>query len=228
MSVIDLSAMGFSGGAFGDAQRRSMYALAANAAAISRDFSASIYGTSIPLSQGKRALTGVPIWFGPLVATRLSYTSGQPPASDGAPGGLGAVTMYTRWSRNCAVAFGYNLAPSGQHSDPQVRRIWINGSLAYDMSAPGTLMSAAALLAGLKFTLYPGNETQNVDPLIFADKGTLASPNRGMIYMVFQDLTMGHDTAYSGPAWADGTSQAWPNMQAAYGPSAKSYKSYLD
>src|ERR1700676_2226727 len=160
------------------------------------DYSAAVYGTPIPLSQGRRGITGKPVWFGPLTV-----------ANGYGPGGF-SWTLFTSWSRNFAVAFGYNLALAAEHADPQIRRMWINGALAYDMSGLGALTSAASLLSGLKFTLYPGNEAQNVDPLIFADKGTLASPLRGMIYIVFQDLLLGKNVSFTSASFYDNISIA--------------------
>jgi hypothetical protein len=87
-----------------------------------------------------------------------------------------------------AVAFGQP-APDGNNS--RIVRLWIAGALAYD----GTGGSDITKLTGLKFKLYDGNETQQPDATITADKGDLTPAFRGMIYAVLTDLDLAN---YSG------------------------------
>jgi hypothetical protein len=84
-----------------------------------------------------------------------------------------------------AVAFGQ---PSPDGNNSRIVRLWIAGQLAYD----GTGGSDITKLAGLKFKLYNGDETQQPDPTITLDKGDLTPAFRGMIYTVLTDLDLGN------------------------------------
>lgn len=91
-----------------------------------------VWGSYIPLSEGYRAIPGAIIWAGtPFRSDERSQTMYI------GDGGLHTITN-TTWSvkRPCAFAFGYRLNPNGQR--PKVRRVWVDGSLAYSegTSAP--------------------------------------------------------------------------------------------
>lgn len=82
-----------------------------------------------------------------------------------------------------AVSFGYRLDPS--RATPTLNRLWANGNIIYDAT-----VSPPSSLAGLTVTFYPGSETQGIDPVIQADRGSLTPAYRGQMYLVFNELDL--------------------------------------
>ncbi len=107
-------------------------AAARRAAIRTQDYTGN-YGKAIPLSQGLRRISGVPIWAGGVTDGDVIQANFS---SDGftTPNGIGGpnVNVYTRkLNRSFAVAFGYNLAPLDEIDLPKVRRVWVDGTLVY-------------------------------------------------------------------------------------------------
>jgi hypothetical protein len=89
------------------------------------NYNVGVWGSYIPLSEGYRAINGSVIWAGePFVADEQNMLQR---ISDGA---LMSI-QYRTWNvkRAAAFALGYKLNPSG--NPPIIRRIWVDGSLAY-------------------------------------------------------------------------------------------------
>lgn len=124
---------------------------------------ADFYGQPIPISGGRRGLQGRHIW------------------GDG-----------IRWYGDAgfadfAVALGAPLVPAAELSRVEVRKIWANDQLILDRS----LTSGLNADPSIKFSVYPGTETQTADPLIKASLGaTNAVAFRGLIYIVFRNFPL--------------------------------------
>jgi hypothetical protein len=130
------------------------------------DYTKEVWGRPIPLSQGRRAFEGVPIFASEVRVSRKPIDDGH------------ALDVY---ERDFAIAFGYNLAPSGEHSDPNLIKVWFDEKLVYDASDP------SATMPGVEFTFYPGTSTQGIDPVIASAAGTLANANVRLIYLVVKN-----------------------------------------
>lgn len=96
------------------------------------DLTTQVWGLPIQLSQGLRAVTGVPLWasapiYGPEVVETI-YTGGI-------VGNPYVQTRTRQIMRNFAMGFGYNLAPEGEAEPAQIRRLWVNGVLFYQDGA---------------------------------------------------------------------------------------------
>lgn len=99
-------------------------------------YSGSVWGAPIPISQGFRKITGVPLWGGVIKKDNVRTVTTYPPPPEAVPGGLAPMSpdklpVYVSWElkRSFAVGFGYRLNPAG--AAPKVRRIWADGSLIY-------------------------------------------------------------------------------------------------
>jgi hypothetical protein len=90
-------------------------------------YSTTVWGSYIPLSEGYRAINGAVIWAGPPVAADERNMLQRV-----ADGGLMSI-QYRTWNvkRAAAFALGYRLNPNG--NPPIIRRLWVDGSLAYSM-----------------------------------------------------------------------------------------------
>lgn len=103
-------------------------------------------------------------------------------------GGKGAPSQTYRsytYSVSCAVA-----VCRGEITG--IRRIWAGPKLIYDFR---DTVAGPALYQSVKraasLTIYPGSETQEVDPLISADQGAVNTPAfRGLAYVVFENLQL--------------------------------------
>lgn len=166
-----------------------------------QDFANTVYGRTIPLSAGLRAITGAPIWAGEIFKDSEAHflgTGGSGGSSGSGTSGGNVLTsipsgaVYTQPVDNTSVsfaaAFGYRLPPDDAGVDPlYVVKLWANDELIYDVTNP----ALTAQLPELTFVLYDGSETQLPDPTIKADKGDLTPAYRGMIYIVFNDFPSG-------------------------------------
>jgi hypothetical protein len=128
--------------------------------------SSSSYGAALPRHFGQMRVAGAIIWATDLV--EHSSTSG------GGKGGP-SVTSYS-YTSSFAVALA---------SRPLLRvgRIWADGSLLRG--------AAGDLKVGGTMRFYPGDQTQNPDPLIAGAEGASTCPAfRGLSYVVFEGLDL--------------------------------------
>lgn len=124
---------------------------------------ASYYGLNIPVSAGKRAILGVPIFAG---AVKVS-------------GDARLVDL--------AFAFGEPLAPQGAIIDTQLTKIWINGELVEERNISFGWNTSGSL----NYVLYPGYADQLPDPDVEKWLGSGDAPGfRGMIYLMFKDFPL--------------------------------------
>ncbi len=124
-------------------------------------FSANTWGSTIPLIWGNIRCPGYYIWV-------LGIQSGT------------TVTLSTPYL-SFAVAFGYPLLSE----TATVNRIWASSVLIYDAT-----QTPSALIAGIAWTLYQGDDTQDPDPSIVADRGNVTPAFRGLRYMVFDSFPL--------------------------------------
>ncbi len=124
---------------------------------------ASYYGLNIPVSMGKRAILGVPIFAGAVKVI----------------GGQRFIDV--------AYAFGEPGAPDGELIDLQITKLWVNGELVEERNINLGWNSSGAL----DYVLYPGYEDQFPDPRIEQWLGVNQTPAfRGLIYIVFRDFPL--------------------------------------
>lgn len=123
---------------------------------------ASYYGLNIPVSSGKRAILGVPLW-----ASEVRFENG------------GEYVDF-------AVGFGYPMVPSDELVTVRLLRLSVQGVLVVDAEA-GSGFSGDP---DIDYVLYPGTEGQQVDPRIEDDLGSLAPAFRGTTYIVFYDFPL--------------------------------------
>lgn len=135
----------------------------------------STYGAFVPRVYGAVAITGNIIWVqGDKLIEKESTSSGK-----GGP----ELTTYSYYATFAVALCEGPIAG--------VRRIWIAGQLWYDAGADDLDSVLASNKKAPLFTLYPGNDTQEADPLIQADKGIADTPAyRGIAYLVFDTLPL--------------------------------------
>lgn len=99
-------------------------------------YSGTVWGSPIPISQGYRKITGVPLWGGPIVKDNVRQVTINPPWPQATLGGIvpmpaDQMPVYTSWElkRSFAVGLGYRLSQTGV--PPKVRQIWADGTLIY-------------------------------------------------------------------------------------------------
>jgi len=131
----------------------------------------SAYGKPVPLVYGMYRVAGNIIW------------TGQPYVSNAGKGGKGP--QQDKVSMSFAIALCAGPITS-------VRRIWANGKLIYDVSDPSNFQALSGSATMVQnFTVYPGDENQQPDPTIQAEKGVNLTPAfRGLAYVVFNDLDL--------------------------------------
>ena len=135
----------------------------------------SVYGAFIPRLYGTTAVTGNVLW---IQGDKLIEHSVE---SDGKGGPV--VTNYEYFA---TFAVGLCEGPIDG-----VRRIWIGGQLWYDAGSDDLSTIIASNENAGTFTLYPGTDTQEADPLIQADRGAANVPAyRGIAYLVFNELPL--------------------------------------
>lgn len=163
--------------------------------------SSSAYGAFIPINYGTNRTAGNIIWSLPLIEDKTTTTQTQ--------GGKGGPTQKTTqvsydYYATFALALGEGVADD-------VIRIWADGKLIFSVyndalrldedgavqedidvwesiNSGGQVYSPSAGFAD--WELYPGNETQEPDPLMVADKGDITPAYRGLCYMVFERLPL--------------------------------------
>lgn len=171
-----------------------------------------VWGTPIGISAGVRKIVGLPLWRG----TRETASVFSASETTGYPNN----TVVTKSEivklirQDCAYVLGRKLIST---STPKVRRIWINGNLAYSngVGQPyiwnnlykgydaftalvnGTTTLDATIKEQLQnntaidFDFYDGSETQLPHPLVKEKEGDLAPAFRGLMYIVFKKLVVG-------------------------------------
>lgn len=129
---------------------------------------ASTYGAAIPESFGLTRVAGNMIWALPIKEHKKTQLQGKG----------GAVNTYT-YTDSFAMAFC-----KGPVAD--LRRLWCDGKLIYDATVLGQTNNQK-----YKFRIYYGDEDQNPDSLIEADRGVGNTPAyRGLCYIVFEDMPL--------------------------------------
>ncbi len=124
---------------------------------------ASYYGLNIPVSMGKRAILGVPIFAGPVrVEGRQRFID---------------------W----AVSFGEPGVPEAELIDTKITKLWINGELVEELSIVDGWNTSGAL----DYVLYSGSQTQLPDPRMAEILGPGQTPGfRGLTYLMFYDFPL--------------------------------------
>ncbi len=132
----------------------------------------SNYGRPIPLVYGRARVAGHVIWASEFVERRSDHRR---------RGGKGGVPRSAESRVSYSVSFAVAIS-----SRPIIRveRIWADGKLLRDANGD--------LLVPVTIRSHPGNEEQQVDPLIEAHEGTGEVPDfRGLAMVVFEDLPLG-------------------------------------
>lgn len=129
----------------------------------------STYGQHIARRFGTVRITGNVIWATPLIET----------ASES--GGKGGSSQ-TTYSYSCSFAVALCEGPA-----TGVSRIWADGKLIYDIRPSNTGNQIG--FTATSFVVYPGTETQDVDPTIEAYMGDTPA-YRGLVYVVFTELQL--------------------------------------
>lgn len=160
------------------------------------DQTAADPGSPVPIVYGTIAVSGAPIWLGPIVEE----------SETDEVGGKGAPEQeVTTYSYRQGIALGICEGPV-----VGVTRIWENGKLVYDLRAQLADETDDAYLARVEssieyattFELYLGTETQEPDPAIEADKGAGNVPAfRGLVYIVYADRLLRDDQARRHPTF---------------------------
>ncbi|WP_316150421.1 phage tail protein [Cupriavidus sp. BIC8F] len=134
----------------------------------------STYGNAIPIVYGMYRLAGNVLWMS------------QPTKVGHNQGGKGGPSS-TTYSYSVSVAVGLCEGPI-----QGVRRIWANNTLIYDVStASGFGQNIASGVAALSLRIYLGDETQQPDAAIQADKGAANTPAfRGLAYVVIDNFDL--------------------------------------
>ena len=134
----------------------------------------SNYGADIPQIWGNARLAGNIIWAKKLKEERkIRHLDGD------------AEFWEYRYYANFAVGLC-----EGEIAG--VRRIWLDGKLWMDLSSSldlGDSTLSSSIQRGKGYRVYPGSETQTIDPTISANLGAANTcAYRGLAYIVFNDL----------------------------------------
>jgi hypothetical protein len=139
----------------------------------------SAYGKAVPRVWGTYPVYGNVVWDMPLRKVKRTRTS-----SVGGKAGGGQKVKNTTYQHFKSAAI---LLCTGEIIG--VRRIWFDDVLKYDVGdAASSEAVIASALNAKAIRVHPGSETQDIDPLIAADKGGDASAMLGYAYMVLEDL----------------------------------------
>jgi len=152
----------------------------------------SAFGSVRPIVYGRVRIAGNVIWATPIKEVKTTKKSGK----GGMSGPSVTSTTYTYFG-NFAVALCEGPVDA-------VTRVWADSKLIFDMTGGGVsdvgpgggdlehwIVDQTISSPNLKFRFYPGDEEQQPDPLIEADKGEGNVPGyRGTCYVVFEDLPL--------------------------------------
>lgn len=141
--------------------------------------SAALWGTTIPVTWGKRKVAAGVLQVGNVKRVaqiyRYSYGSGRSVST-----GYFYTATQVGWEFyyyfDYAVALGY--PGDGGVTNKAVRRIWLDGVLSYDSANPKA--------TDVKFSIYPGSATQGPAPILTAQFSDQIS-YRGLTYMVIEN-----------------------------------------
>jgi len=139
------------------------------------------YGAIMPKSYGTvGGIGGTVIWAKDIIEQKITNTQDV----GGKGGGGGTVTSIEyKYFGTFAVAFGEGEAV-------EVLRIWADNKILFDGRSNADSGGSTFDRGFTDFTFYPGTETQGIDPLIAEDQGDLANANRGVCYIVFDNLPL--------------------------------------
>lgn len=144
---------------------------------------AQLWGKVIPITYGKRRITGQPLQSGIMrQKTQTGFTT-----TSGYVGGAfrGSVTetranYQTVRTATFAYVFG---APGNPLSKQRLMRLWVDGMKVYD-AATGEKQS------GLNFAFFDGNEEQMPDATLNQERYDFPVAYRGLMYVVFYDYVV--------------------------------------
>ena len=125
----------------------------------------SSYGQPLPRNFGRTRVAGSIIW-----STELQETAGKEGGGKGQP-------STTTFSYSASFAVALSSTPIDR-----IGRIWADGNLLRG--------AAEDLKVGGEIRVYQGTGDAPVDPLISADRGSLAPAFRDIAYVVFEDLQL--------------------------------------
>lgn len=135
----------------------------------------SAYGMPIPIIYGTIRVAGNMIW-----STGIDEVRNKKKSGGKGLGGGGSTSITYEYFATFAIGLCEGVADD-------VLRIWADGKLIYDK----TTTDDDIIKAGLEFRFYDGNEAQEPDSAIEADKGVDETPAyRGLCYLVFDNLPL--------------------------------------
>lgn len=141
-----------------------------------------VYGLTVPISSGQRALYGHVVW---MSAVRMQIDMAHPPGDyRNAQGQLVHDTgmWFIKEVADFVVDFGYPLVPQAERTtETGLLRVWINDRIVYDAASPTTTDHT------VKLKFYDGSATQLTDAAMLADLGDLAPGQHNKIYLRFSD-----------------------------------------
>ena len=136
-------------------------------------------GAGLPIIYGTVRVAGNVIW-----STGLEEVVSKSDSGGGSGGGGGSSTSYS-YKTDVAVAICEGTMTG-------IRKIWADSKLVYDISGTaktGSLLASIEQAAAVR--VYPGTETQEVDPLIESIEGVDSTPAyKGISYIVIEDLQL--------------------------------------
>lgn len=160
---------------------------------------ATLWGKAIPITWGRRRITGQLLQIG-ITGIKTTVTDlknvKQPGTVFPTPGG--SVTMdqigvgyeiATSYQSTFAYCFG---APGNRSSKQILRKMWINGQLAFDIEQ-------GALSNNFRFRFYQGNEDQLPDSELNRDRYDFPVAYRGLMYIVFYDYVSPQSAGMGNP-----------------------------
>ncbi len=154
----------------------------------------SSYGQPIPHVYGTFPVAGNVIW---LENNRIEEVKTTETEEHGGKGGGGVETTTTTYTYYATFALSLCEGPIRG-----IRRVWANGRIIYTAAedvGPNEVLGGARVVGDGtgtdepgrygRIVVYTGTETQNPDPRIEADRGTVPAW-RGLAYIVVEDLEL--------------------------------------
>ena len=158
---------------------------------------AELWGNPIPITWGRRRITGQLLQIGPQyqkteVTQYKIYTgvdSDIIPIAGGYASAINEKTE-TRYHSTFAYCFG---APGNKNATQILTKLWFNNQLVYDINS-GQLSNE------VRFKFYPGDETQTPDDqLNSGGRYTYPVAYRGLMYIVFYDYSIAGQATKGNP-----------------------------
>lgn len=141
---------------------------------------ATLWGKVIPLTYGKRRITGQPLQAGVMRQSTDTSIVWKGSAVTGGATYQGNTYYTTRRTATFAYVFG---APGNPDSKLLLMRLWLNGTKIYDATT-GERQS------GLNLGLFSGSEDQLADATLNQERYDQPVAYRGLIYVVFYDYVV--------------------------------------